>query len=95
MKIIEIKVKDKYWLMSYTAITLYPFIFYKKSEFGNVLRRHEWQHIKQIRYKGWLRFHLDYLRQYLLVGYDKVTYEVEAYKLQYDGQKPWERKDEK
>lgn len=63
------------------AITLYPFIFYRRVEAltPRSTRRHEWTHISQVRAHGWLHFYANYLLQLIRVGYAKVTWEEDAY----------------
>jgi hypothetical protein len=67
------------------ATTIYPFIFYRHTEALTVraTRRHEWQHVSQVRTHGWFRFYANYLLQ-RLHGYMTITWEVDAYAHQND-----------
>lgn len=73
------------------GITIYPFIFFASKDPSDTLVRHEMVHVEQIKYYGWLRFYASYLIEYLSyrvrgdsknVAYNKISYEVEAYKKQ-------------
>jgi hypothetical protein len=63
------------------AITLYPFIFYRMTEATcpRSTRRHEWEHISQVRTYGWLHFYANYLLQLIRHGYWAISWEIEAY----------------
>lgn len=50
-----------FWFGRVAAITLYPFIIYKKKPVALALRRHEWIHIDQVRRYGWWHFYLHYI----------------------------------
>lgn len=78
-------------LLKVDAITLYPYIFFSDKEPSDTLIRHEMVHVDQIKYYGRFRFYVSYLLEYLSyrvrgdsnnVAYNKISYEVEAYKKQ-------------
>jgi hypothetical protein len=78
-------------LLKVDAIVLYPFIFFKDKYPSGRIIRHELVHVDQIKKYGWFRFYLSYIMEYAsyrvrgLSHYDsymKISYEVEAYKLQ-------------
>ena len=78
-------------ILKVEGITLYPFIFFASDKPSETLVRHEMVHVEQIKYYGWLRFYLSYAIEYLSyrvrgdsknVAYNKISYEVEAYKKQ-------------
>lgn len=86
------------------GITLYPFIFYHPSIASmsptriRAIRRHEWEHIKQVRHHGWFKFYASYLWQYVKgrfkglshhASYASISFELEAHAVMYDGQEPW------
>ena len=86
-------------LLGVEAIVLYPFILYRSDKIQIGLRRHEWQHVIQVRRDGVLKFYLKYLWEYVagrLKGmshhdaYENISYEIEARLAQDDGQRPWE-----
>jgi hypothetical protein len=77
-------------ILKVDGITIYPFIFYKGTP-SETLVKHEMVHVKQIKYHGWLRFYISYGLEYLSyrvrgdsknVAYNKISYEVQAYKEQ-------------
>ena len=85
-------------LLGVSAITLYPFIFYAGVP-GETLRRHEWEHVLQVRRLGWFKFYWLYLKEYLSLrlkglshstAYINISFEEEAFYRQNDGDKPWE-----
>ena len=66
--------------------TLFPFIFYREKVPDDVLIRHEWVHVQQVRQIGFFRFYLSYYLYYIagmLAGqadpYRQNPWEVEAY----------------
>ena len=78
-------------LLRVDGIAVYPFIFFSSKEPSETLVKHEMVHVEQIRYYGWVRFYLSYLIEYLSyrvrgdsknVAYNKISYEVEAYRKQ-------------
>ena len=90
----KIKMKFGHWLpkkLGFTAITLYPFIFFaytKEQAIRYNVVNHEWIHVTQIRKLGWFKFYIDYLWQYWVnyrkykqqfPAYMAISYEVEAY----------------
>lgn len=85
-------------LLRVDGITLYPFIFYAGVP-DERLRRHEWEHVAQVRHYGWFRFYASYLWEYFIErvwyrkshrdAYQYISHEVNAYAAQADGQKPW------
>ena len=86
------KVRRKYnnWipkLLKVNAITLYPFILFKRTVPGikayrthpEQLFKHEYIHIEQVRKIGWFKFYFLYLVESAKNGYRNNKYEVEAY----------------
>lgn len=78
-------------LLKVGAITLYPWVLFAQKRPSNRLIKHELIHVYQVREKGWLRFYLSYLWEYLLGrlrglshddAYHAISYEVEAYEKQ-------------
>ena len=64
----------------YRAWVLYPFMLFREQRevVGDVLFRHELQHVYQIHKDGWLRFYSLYLWWAFRYGYLNIPYEVEA-----------------
>lgn len=62
------------------GITLYPFILFRdrKEHVTEAMFRHEWEHVRQIRYLGWFKFYWQYLRESMKVGYTDNKFEVTA-----------------
>lgn len=88
------------WVFFATAITLGNCIFYRDSEHLTPyrVRRHEWQHILQIRRDGCVHFYLKYLSEYIrlrmkgaghFMAYLNISYEMDARAHENDGQTPW------
>ena len=92
------KEKFNHWLpklLGVTAITIYPYIFYRQNyvDVRRSLQAHEMTHIKQVEAIGWIRFYLSY-ELYLLAGwvqhksfwagYRAIPYEVEARQVERD-----------
>ena len=86
------KIRRKYnnWipqLLRVGAITLYPFILYKRSktdlkrtpDYLKSVFKHEYIHIEQVRRLGWFKFYFLYLIESAKNGYRQNKYEVEAY----------------
>jgi hypothetical protein len=78
-------------ILKVDGITLYPFIFFADENPSDTLVKHEMVHVEQIKYYGWLRFYLSYVLEYFSyrvrgdsnnVAYNKISYEIEAYKKQ-------------
>src|SRR5690606_5075817 len=100
MKVREIFNSKLAAIIKADAITLFPFIFYAEASPADHLRRHEWEHVAQIRKLGWLKFYLRYLWEYFchrLIArwshydsYANITFELEAHAVQGDGRRPWE-----
>lgn len=65
-------------LPGFTAITLYPFIFYKGIP-SLKIQAHELVHIRQVKAMGCVRFYLTYLLYWIRYGYADIPFEVEAY----------------
>lgn len=69
------------------AITLYPFILYKRDKqflkdrpgYLKELFKHEYIHIEQVRRMGWFKFYFLYLVESAKNGYEKNKYEIEAH----------------
>lgn len=74
-------------LFNVGAITLYPFILFRRTVLGikanrknpEHLFKHEYIHIEQVRKLGWFRFYFTYLVECKRNGYRQNKYEVEAY----------------
>lgn len=68
----------------YNAFVLFPFMFFRepKERVSDELFRHEMEHVYQVMRHGWWKFYIRWLWQYFRVGYDKIDYEIEAYKVQ-------------
>lgn len=86
------KIRRKYnnWipkLLNVGAITLYPFILFKRTvpdlktrcRHPEQLFKHEYIHIEQVRKLGWFKFYFLYLVESAKNGYRQNKYEVEAY----------------
>lgn len=66
----------------------------------DIVRRHEWEHVAQVRRVGWFKFYASYLYEYLchriisrwshFDSYANISFELEAYAVQNDGRRPWE-----
>lgn len=82
-------------LVGAEAITLYPFIFYSFDEYEacddreEVVRAHEWIHVRQIRLMGWFNFYVSYVVCYLrmrlqgrshISAYYDIPHERQAFK---------------
>lgn len=90
MKIIEVHCTRWFLPKRATGITLYPFIFYQKSKFDIILRRHEWIHIRQVRRDGWFKFYYTWIKENHQMGYYDIEYEKEAYFLEErEAYNPW------
>lgn len=63
----------------FNAITIWPFIFYRKTLSKTVLN-HERIHARQQVELLIIIFYLIYLIEYLFKGYNKISFEKEAYK---------------
>ena len=85
------KIRRKYnnWIpkiLRVGAITLYPFILYKRSkadlqttpDYLKAVFKHEYIHIEQVRRMGWFKFYFLYLIESAKNGYRDNKYEVEA-----------------
>jgi len=79
MKKIEIVLKRWPFPRKTKAITLYPFIFYRETPTIET-RRHEAEHIKQVKKLGWFKFYGSYLVETVKKGYKKNKYEKAARK---------------
>ena len=86
------KIRRKYnnWIpkiLKVGAITLYPFILYKRSktdlkqtpDYLKTIFKHEYIHIEQVRRLGWLKFYLSYINENRKTGYKQNKYELEAW----------------
>lgn len=64
----------------YRGKVLYPFVLFKdkRDEVKETTKRHELEHVYQIRRKGFIRWHLSYFAEWLKKGYYDNKYEVEA-----------------
>lgn len=78
--------------MNVGGITLYPFILYPYDPPISI-RVHEFVHVHQVETLGWFKFYFDYLWQYFNLrlkgennwdAYNHISYEQEAFDLQYD-----------
>jgi hypothetical protein len=85
-------------ILGVEAIVLYPFILYRSDKIHISLRRHEWQHVLQIRELGALKFYNQYLAEFfesLASGmswskaYQTISFEEEDRSVERDGLKPW------
>jgi hypothetical protein len=68
----------------FKGFTFYPFIFFKekKEDVSEILFRHEWEHVKQVRELGWFKLSFNYLKESVRVGYKRNKFEVAAYAVQ-------------
>lgn len=90
MKIIEVHISWWPFNHRYDAVTLYPFILYRKGFYSETLRRHEWIHIRQINQDGWWKYHIKWNKEKHQLGYYEICYEREAYNHQEDENfNPW------
>jgi hypothetical protein len=80
---------------SFSAVTIYPFIFIKNSAAKKdyVLLNHESIHIRQQKELIWIFFFIWYLLEYLIrliyyrnsyLAYKNISFEREAYRYEYD-----------
>lgn len=64
----------------YAGKVYYPFVLFKneKGDVSDRLKRHELEHVYQIKRKGVIRWYLSYLVEWLKKGYRENKYETEA-----------------
>ena len=81
-----IKIKTKRFPPNgFRAITLWPFIFYK-GETNAVVMNHEEIHGAQQKELLILFFYLIYLMEWIFKGYDRISFENEAYANELDSE---------
>lgn len=101
----KIRIRYNHWLprfLGVNAITLYPFILISHSKAiatqAHIIN-HEWIHINQIREYGVFEFYVSYIGEYLknlykyrshMIAYNKISFEIEAYKHMFDYELPEE-----
>lgn len=91
------KIRRKYnnWIpriLRVGAITLYPFILYKRDkeflkarpDYLKALFKHEYIHIDQVRRMGWFKFYFLYIIENIRKGYKQNKYELEAWDRQHE-----------
>lgn len=87
---LRIRVKYNFWWFKifsrWRGVVIYPWVLikHKKGETGDVLFRHELQHIYQIRNIGWIRYYLTWWWYTIRHGYINNPYEVDARERSYD-----------
>jgi hypothetical protein len=74
-----IKWKNKWFpFPGFSAITIWPFIFYK-GEISESILNHELIHARQQKELLLVGFYLVYLVEWVFKGYDRISFEKEAY----------------
>lgn len=82
----KVRIKFRHWLLRLPftnhirGIVLYPWVLFrdKPEAVTHTLARHEFEHVRQVRREGWLRFYLTYLFYQIKYGYRENPFEVEA-----------------